>query len=877
MSDLLSRITAALSDRYKVERELGAGGMATVYLAQDLKHDRKVAVKVLKPELAAILGAERFLHEIKTTANLQHPHILSLFDSGEAGGFVFYVMPYVEGESLRDRLNREKQLPVEDAIRIAREVADALDYAHQHGVVHRDIKPDNILLHGGHAMVADFGIALAASRSDGGSRMTETGMSLGTPHYMSPEQAMGEREITPRSDIYALGCVLYEMLTAEPPFVGATAQAIIARVLTEEPRSLTLQRRTIPPHVEAVAMRALAKLPADRFATAAEFGKALGDVTFHGPDFGPRGTVATRTARGMRDAGHRMWVATGTALVLAGLAAWGWFRPGPPPPPITRLTVPLTGASPAGWSPILSSDGSRLVYVGLDSQRTPRLYLRSMDREQPVPIPGTEGTANSAYFSPDGAWILFRQGGTQLRKVAVAGGASQAIAEVTGALSGMAWGPRDQIVFTQGDTLYRVSANGGRPEALLGPDSTTGTRRYTAMNFLPDGRHMVGARVSSGPAVLITIDLETRKLRELGITGMTPFYVDPGRLLYADASGALLSVPFDASSQEVTGPAEPVAENVSLNQGIFARYSASRNGTVAYFSGLAAEARELVLVDRRGRPQLLPVPRAGYRYPRFSPDGRRLVFSIEASTRTLVGDIWEYDLASRRISRITFDTASGNPEWSPDGRSIIYAKFAGGGVSLYRVAADGSSDPTPFFSRPSGRVFEAKLTPDEQQLVFREDVGIRDILVARPDSPAVTRPLAATGFNESGIALSRDGRWLAYSSNLSGAIEVYIRRLEEGSPRWKVSTTGGGEARWGPGNRELLYRHADTVYVVALQLGPEPRLGEPRALFAGTYTGGNNEALWDVSPDGQSFAMVRPMGAQSGATLHMIFNTFGHR
>ena len=274
MTDALP-LASALADRYRLEREVGQGGMATVYLAHDIRHDRKVALKVLRAELSAILGAQRFLAEIKTTANLQHPHILGLFDSGEAGGLVFYVMPFVEGESLRARLVREKQLPVEDAVRIAREVADALDYAHRHGVIHRDIKPENILLHDGRALVADFGIALAAARSDGGSRMTETGMSLGTPHYMSPEQAMGEREITARSDVYALGCVLYEMLTGEPPFTGPTAQAIFARVMTEEPRSLTLQRKTVPPHVEAAVLTALSKLPADRFSTAAQFGEAL--------------------------------------------------------------------------------------------------------------------------------------------------------------------------------------------------------------------------------------------------------------------------------------------------------------------------------------------------------------------------------------------------------------------------------------------------------------------------------------------------------------------------------------------------------------------------------------------------------------------------
>src|SRR3954452_14000784 len=274
MPEPLLLLQSALADRYRIDGEIGAGGMATVYLAHDIRHDRKVALKLLRPELSAVIGAERFLAEIKLTANLQHPHILPLFDSGEADSHLFYVMPFVEGESLRALLNREKQLPVAKAVRIAGEVASALDYAHRHGVVHRDIKPENILLHDGRALVADFGIALAASKA-GGNRMTETGMSLGTPHYMSPEQAMGEREITARSDVYALGVVLYEMLTGDPPFTGSTAQAVVARVLTEAPRPILPQRHTIPPEVEGAILIALEKLPADRFGSAAEFAEAL--------------------------------------------------------------------------------------------------------------------------------------------------------------------------------------------------------------------------------------------------------------------------------------------------------------------------------------------------------------------------------------------------------------------------------------------------------------------------------------------------------------------------------------------------------------------------------------------------------------------------
>src|SRR2546425_506697 len=278
MADLLERVRASLAGRYTIERELGRGGMATVYLAEDLKHHRQVAVKVLKPELAALLGPERFLHEIQVTSHLQHPHILPLFDSGHADRFVFYVMPFVDGESLRDRLSREKQLPIEDAFEITRAVASALDYAHRHGVIHRDIKPENVLLHDGQALVADFGVALAVTAAGGG-RLTETGLSIGTPHYMSPEQATGERQITARSDVYSLGSVLYEMLVGEPPFSGPTAQAIVAKVLTERPQPIVPRRDTVPLHVEAAVLNALAKLPADRFATALQFVDALNRPT----------------------------------------------------------------------------------------------------------------------------------------------------------------------------------------------------------------------------------------------------------------------------------------------------------------------------------------------------------------------------------------------------------------------------------------------------------------------------------------------------------------------------------------------------------------------------------------------------------------------
>jgi len=331
------RLNAALAGRYEVVRELGEGGMATVYLARDLKHNRDVALKVLKPELAAVVGAQRFLAEIETTANLRHPHILPLFDSGEADSFLYYVMPYVEGESLRERIDRERQLPVEEAVRIAIAVANALQHAHQRGVIHRDIKPGNILIQDGAPVVADFGIALAVG-SAGSTRLTETGLSVGTPHYMSPEQATGDRIVGPPTDTYALACVLYEMLTGDPPYVGSTAQAVLGKIIQAAPTPARQIRGTVPANVDAAILRALEKLPADRFVDAGAFAGALADAAFrHGDQAAARAPSYPRRA---------VSALSLLSAMLAALAAWGWLGRGAPlgAPPTTRCL--RTTASP---------------------------------------------------------------------------------------------------------------------------------------------------------------------------------------------------------------------------------------------------------------------------------------------------------------------------------------------------------------------------------------------------------------------------------------------------------------------------------------------------------------------------------------------------
>jgi len=871
------RLAAALADRYRIERELGQGGMATVYLAYDLRHDRQVALKVLRPELSAILGAERFLHEIKTTANLQHPHILSLFDSGEAEGLVFYVMPFVDGESLRDRLTREKQLPVDDAVRIAREVADALEYAHQRGIVHRDIKPENILLHGGHALVADFGIALAASRSDGGTRMTETGMSLGTPHYMAPEQAMGEREVTPRADVYALGCVLYEMLTAEPPFTGATAQAIIARVMTEEPRSLTLQRKSIPPHVEAVVEMALQKLPADRFATAAQFGEALAR-----PEFGLAATRAGAAVAGaLPGTRQRLVRALPWAVAALSLGAAGWLamhrpRPVPPPAVVFDLSFGLEGAAAnAGGSPVaFAPDGSRIAYVGTDSSGTRQLFLRALDRIDPLPVPGTVD-ASQPFFSPDGAWLGFVQD-RKLRKVALAGGAVVTICEM-GVGGGPFWGAGDVIVYSEAPgTLLRVSAAGGRPDTLLVPDS--GQRAwYRWPEVLPDGKVVVFTNVTDSGPSLWAVTMADGQLRPLGQPGMSPHYVEGGYLVYAEGDGTLFTRPFDPGKLQFTGPAQPIVGGVQIGGAQVAKMGIARTGALIYLEGAGGSNRQVVLVGRDGRAAAIPAPPGYYFDPRFSPDGRRISLTLYRNTLGSGSDVWIWDLDAGNIQRITFDSASRTAAWMPGGRRLVYSRASAGTAGLFTITTDGSGQPESLLARPGG-IWESAPTPDGRALVFREMSRDRnrDIWIAPLDSLQAARPLLVTPFDERNPAVSPDSRWLAYASDETGQREVYVRGLAEGSGRIRLSTGGGAEPLWGHSGRELFYRslNGDTMYVVPVTPGPAFHAGQPRVMFTGDYVAGN-PPLWDVAPGDQEFVLLRNRNAESGAlTLHVILHWF---
>jgi tRNA A-37 threonylcarbamoyl transferase component Bud32 len=847
-----AQLNVALSGRYTIVKELGQGGMATVYLAHDVRHDRNVALKVLRPELSAILGAERFLAEIKTTANLQHPHILSLFDSGEADGTVFYVMPYVEGESLRDRIKREQQLPIDEAVRITREVLDALEYAHQHRVVHRDIKPENILLHGGHAMVADFGIALAASKVEGSTRMTETGMSLGTPHYMSPEQAMGERVITGKADVYATGCVLYEMLTGEPPFTGSSAQAVFARVLTDEPRPLTLQRKTIPPHVEGAVRTALQKLPADRFASAAHFAEALGNATFTAAAASP--SVAARNASRLKGGALRYapWAIALAAISFAGVLARPTERQAPPA--VLRYEIAFNDSvglgDAIGTAVALAPDGSSFVY---SSRRG--LMLRHSDKLETTPVPGAGRSASDPFYSHDGRWIGYHLG-VRLVKVPLDGGSPLTICDSCPGYS-FDWGTDDTIRYHAQPTvsgairtLMAIPASGGRPQIIAQPDSASGEAFRTPI-MIPGRRAVLFTLWSGTTGRLASLDLDRRTVTRFDVVGSGPHWVDPGFVVLAGTDGSVTAVPFDARRVRPSGAPTAIARDVQSTNGYIPRIGASRSGTVVYVQATSATERRLAFVTRTGIVTDIPTESKSFAAPRLSPDGRRLATTIADDNGGM--DVWVLDLSQRVWSRLTTDRISERPIWTPDGRRIVYSSTA----DLWWVAANLSERPDSLLISVGAR-YAASVFPDGKAVLFNEDGsghnGIRALVF---DSAPAARTLIPMKFGETAPSLSPDGKWIAYQSDETGRTEIYVHPYPGPGARIPVSIQGGTEPLWSRNGRELFYRVDDSLMVATVSTTPSFTVSGRRRLFTAPFLTGRPLREYDVSPDGQRFVMVR--------------------
>jgi serine/threonine-protein kinase len=850
------QLNTALAGRYVVERQIGAGGMATVYLARDLRHDRPVALKVLNPELGAVLGGERFLSEIHVTANLQHPNLLPLFDSGEAEGLLFYVMPFVEGESLRARLDREKQLPIDDSIRIAAAVGGALDYAHRHAVIHRDLKPENILLHDGQPLVADFGIALAVSNA-GGQRITQTGLSLGTPQYMSPEQATGDRTLDARSDIYSLGAVLYEMLTGEPPHQGNTAQAIIAKVITDRPRPVLLTRDTVPPHVAAAVERALAKLPADRFASASAFIAALSSDL---PSVVTRVPPPQEPRWGRRAAVVAIGVGVGAALSI------GWFVDALrlrtlAEAPAIRFTLPevsgkFTMQVGATARFAVSPDGRTIAFLGHSTgvarDSGAGIYVRTIDQIEPRLLAADAGVRHLA-FSPDGKWVAWATADNSLFKVRAEGGPVTALASIPAAALGLRWlGMSDVIVGTYGP-LYDVPVAGGAIHAITHPDSATWD---TWPLVAPDGKRIIFARLHSG-SQLRSLDLATGRLDSLG-TGTAPLAIFDGMLAYVTEAGILRVAKMDHGGRSL-GTAIDVVHKIMMGQEAEAKAQMSPAGTLVYVSG--KQDGLLTLVSDRGTTTLSAEAHA-FLSPRFSPDGRRIAVAVEP-------DIWLFDRATATLTRMTSEAVNDSPEWTPDGKRIVFirnsvgtTRGASGQPGVWWRAADGGDQPSLLYSPPDLAV-EAIMSPDAEWLAYRTAAlqpHFRDLMAVRLGGDRKPIPIVTTTrFSEYDPRVSPDGHWIAYQSDESGRREIYAQRFPEGGSRAQISADGGAMPLWDRAGRALFYMNGNSIVRVSVTMGATLGVGERKVVATGDWWPGFvSHPNYDVAPDGSTLLVVRP-------------------
>ena len=853
--DVIATLNTALSGRYHLIREIGHGGMATVYLADDLKHQRSVALKVLHPELGVVLGAERFLTEIRTTANLQHPNILPLYDSGTADGLVFYMMPYVEGETVRERMTRDGQLSIGETVRIIQGAAAALDYAHRRGIIHRDIKPENILLQDGQALVADFGVALAVSNA-ASQRITQTGMSVGTPAYMSPEQAAAERQLDGRSDVYSLAAVMYEMLCGEAPFTGPSAAAIMARMMTEVPREIHTRRPSVPAYISEAVRRSLEKVPGDRFATASDFSLALEKP----------GTGTYRaTIRAARSRGRDLAFAAG-AVVLTAAAFWAWSRStAQPQAGAVRFTVqPLPGTrlefSVSGVSTTisLSPDGRRIAYIA-SVAGTSQLYVRALAELRPHVLAGTTG-ARYPEFSPDGKWIAY-ESGKVLKKISVDGGLPITLCNVGGdGIAGMTWVSDRSLIYSRfvladRGILWRISADGGEPERFVSFDSSNHEIRR-APRSVDGGRLLFYSNTTSNISDMhIGVESADRRKAVIfpGLRGGRALGLYDGYLVYVSGEGALMAAPFDRRTLTVGMPMQ-LGDSIAVSSADAAA-ALSANGSLVYVQG--GRASQLVTVDDHGQPRPLVDSVRAYAHPRYSPSGTRLAFDVGRDGGT---DIWTYDLVAHTTERVTHEGFNDRPEWTPDGKRLLFTSNRTQTYALWSMAADGSGKAELFFQTKDA-IREGMIAPDGHTLVYRVDTerDNRDIFALPLTGERKAVPILTGPTDDKMPRVSPDSKWLAYVSDESGAEEVYVRLLSGAGGRVAVSTGGGREPVWSRDGKRLLYRSGSRMMSADVTATPELRITTRQILFDAPFTSDPYHPNFDIAPDGKSFVMIRPM------------------
>ena len=860
---------------YEVIAAIGAGGMGEVYRARDTKLNRDVALKVLPDIFAADPDRlARFQREAELLAALSHPHIAGIHGLEDSTKTKALVLEFVDGPTLADRI-AQGPIPVDEALAIARQIADALEAAHEAGVIHRDLKPANIKLRpDGTVKVLDFGLAkLQASAASSAplaplsmsptitspAMMTGIGTILGTAAYMAPEQARG-KPVDKRADIWAFGCVLYEMLTAARPFDGEDVTLLVANIVKAEPAWAPLPDET-PAGVRVVLQRCLQKDPKQRLRDIGDVRLAL-EGAFESTDAALRLPAPPRAV-----ALWRRPASVGAAALLAGAAVAGvavWVVTRPLPTPVTRLTITHPGPELVGGTNDVAMlpDGRTVIYLAYEGGRG-HLYARTLDVLSPARL-GNFENVGTVFTSPDGQWIGFQDvPDRSLKKIQVSGGPPLTIGRLPPNvnLSGVTWSANDVVIFgstTSG--LWRVDASGGTPEPLTKLDSQKGELSHRLPEILPGGEAVLFSILAANNQIenarIVLLDLRTGIQRDLIQGGSHPRYAASGHLVYA-AGGALRAVPFDLERLEVRGNPVTVLENVVMTAQGTASFSMSPVGTLTYTAGSGVTPqRTIVWVDRQGREEPINVPPRAYAYAQLSPDGTRVALDV----REDMNDIWIWDLGRQTLTRLTRDPdLDRHPIWTPDGRRVAFSARRNGAETIFWQAADGSGAAEQLTQNQNVAGPES-FSPDGTKVLFTDstarpyNLGVLSLAGERQ-----AELILKEAFSETNGELSPNGRWIAYESDESGRSEVYVRPFPGvNTGRWQISTAGGTRPLWGRNGRELFYYLPPGVVMsVAVDERTSFKASAPQVVFKGSYLSPQTGRMYDVSPDGRRFLMIK--------------------
>jgi serine/threonine-protein kinase len=874
---------------FRIEQELGRGGAGVVYLAHDTKLDRSVAIKSLPPEVKDNPKAlSRFTREARVLASLNHPNIAAIHEElEEVEGQIYLILEYVPGQTLAERIAKGP-LRLEETLTIALQIAEAVAAAHERDVIHRDLKPGNIkITREGKVKVLDFGLAKAVGgeATDQQSTVTEPGRVIGTPAYMSPEQARG-KPADKRSDIWSFGCVLYEMLTGRVPFKGETISDTLANILQTEPSWEALPTST-PANVMVLLRRCLEKDPHRRLHDIRDIWIEISETLSQPATLPPITQAKPVVAKHSRWRLRFAWSLTGVLGVVAAVLTVIVVKDLMVPPTAGPLAVFDINIPPAQRlevgmftnAVVLSPDGTSLVYAASQKGQR-RLFLRKLDNTDLVPIPGTED-ARYPFFSPDGESIAFFTLG-QLKKVSLKTGDVRPVCAVLPECIGGVWGPDAFIYFTRHATsgLMKVSDTGGKAEPLTTPDPNKGERGHYFPEILPGGKELLftvrGAMWNPDEQRIAILSLETRRRHDIDLKGSKPQYASSGHIVFARA-GKLYAAPFDRERLEVTGSPIQVRENVITYP--ISHFSLCSEGSLAYVPVVGGAIRHtLVGITHEGEVERLPssIPAAFYWGPRLSPDGQRLaICAMEQGNE----DIYICDPNRGTRTRFTFnERVDACPVWAPESGRLTYTSARGEtSPDLFRAAPDGNEEAAE-------RLFESGLYPqvptswshDGQYLAFTDyrDETQNDIWVLDRENGFEPQLFLRENFNERSAVFHPQGGWIAYSADEGepGRFEVYVRRFPGGGNKNPISTDGGDEAVWDPSGRKLYYRAGDKMMVVTVETVPEFSVSQPEELFAGRYETSKDVANYDITPDGKRFIMIKPEEGTEPTKVSWVLN-----